>query len=728
MADTISYIKIGNQTHPIDAVTVNGITISQQEKNTWNSKQNALSFDSLPTENSENLVKSGDLYTVIVDNEEVTSAALNDLNDRLKNVEEGMVTEEYDPIFSSSAAASITSANISNWNSKTSNTGTLTGISMNGVSKGTSGNINLGTVITGITFNGSNVSVSSGVAAISVSIPAAVTSNTVAGWGFTKNAAPGTLTTTATTSLSTATNEALSGNISLHKIAKTGTYSDLVGKPDLPLACYYYPNNYTLYFFKSTADRDSFVADKTQTNLILFSQEVSDYIEFKDSNVKSVLVTNAGDGVGVTYARAKKYLKFNAMFKQNTDISTFDEFKYFTGAANLYEAFCESSLKKVTLPKGLQWTNASAVCAYLFYKCSLLKEIDFADFTRLPESFNGQFQIFTNCSSLTTLHFQSIEQINNFNRTTYTLSDVPFGSNNGTHKVYIKNDVFEDELLTNLVIPESITAIRTATFYRFNCITSLTFHQNITSIGAYAFYQCTGITNASLTIPSSVTSIGASAFEGCTGLTGTLTIPVTVTSIGSKAFYNCKNLDYLIIESTASISTNTITDAAKNGTVHVRGNVTATQGYQYLSSRHIIIDGNYTGYNTADVTVDTVESVRIGGNYYRTSSQLTNYNSNSKLCFVEIMGTATGGIIMNSGWVWKNRSGGIIHLGYNGIACTPTQVSASNDSIAKIYVGPGESQAGDQVILDMYLADSAWSAYSSKLDLWYNYTGEYKNL
>ena len=209
-------------------------------------------------------------------------------------------------------------------------------------------------------------------------------------------------------------------------------------------------------------------------------------------------------------------------------------------------------------------------------------------------------------------------------------------------------------------------------------------------------------------------------------MTGTLTIPATVTSIGAKAFYGCTNLDNLIIESTASISTNTITDAAKNGTVHVRGNVTANNGYQYLSSRHIIIDGNYTGYNTADVTVDTVESVRIGGNYYRTSSQLTNYHANSKLCFVEIMGTATGGVIMNTGYVWKNQSGGIIHLGYNGIACTPTQVSASNGSIAKIYVGPGESQAGDQAILDMYLADSAWSTYSSKLDLWYNYTGTYK--
>ena len=43
--------------------------------------------------------------------------------------------------------------------------------------------------------------------------------------------APGTLNTTATTAQSTSSSEALSGNITLHKVAKTGTYSDLVGKP-----------------------------------------------------------------------------------------------------------------------------------------------------------------------------------------------------------------------------------------------------------------------------------------------------------------------------------------------------------------------------------------------------------------------------------------------------------------------------------------------------------------
>lgn len=43
--------------------------------------------------------------------------------------------------------------------------------------------------------------------------------------------APGTLSTTSTSSLSTSSSESLRGNISLHKVAKTGAYNDLVGAP-----------------------------------------------------------------------------------------------------------------------------------------------------------------------------------------------------------------------------------------------------------------------------------------------------------------------------------------------------------------------------------------------------------------------------------------------------------------------------------------------------------------
>ena len=61
----------------------------------------------------------------------------------------------------------------------------------------------------------------------------------------------------------------------------------------------------------------------------------------------------------------------------------------------------------------------------------------------------------------------------------------------------------------------------------------------VTSIGSYAFNNCTGMT--SVTIPNSVTEIGDDAFWGCTSLTSVV-IPNSVTSIGSDAFIGCTNL------------------------------------------------------------------------------------------------------------------------------------------------------------------------------------------
>ncbi len=63
--------------------------------------------------------------------------------------------------------------------------------------------------------------------------------------------------------------------------------------------------------------------------------------------------------------------------------------------------------------------------------------------------------------------------------------------------------------------------------------------EGVTSIGGFAFYDCTSLT--SVTIPDSVTSIGANAFFDCTSLTS-VTIPDSVTSIGVGAFASCTSL------------------------------------------------------------------------------------------------------------------------------------------------------------------------------------------
>ena len=120
-------------------------------------------------------------------------------------------------------------------------------------------------------------------------------------------------------------------------------------------------------------------------------------------------------------------------------------------------------------------------------------------------------------------------------------------------KVVIKDEVtsigeyafYRCSGLTSITIPNSVKSIRNNVFYRCSGLTSITIPNSVTSIGDAAFKDCSGLT--SLTIPNSVTSIGESAFHGCSGLTS-LTIPNSVTSIGLCAFQDCYGVTSITCE------------------------------------------------------------------------------------------------------------------------------------------------------------------------------------
>ena len=75
-------------------------------------------------------------------------------------------------------------------------------------------------------------------------------------------------------------------------------------------------------------------------------------------------------------------------------------------------------------------------------------------------------------------------------------------------------------------------------------ITSVNMSDGVTSIGNYAFIDCSSL--QSITVPDSVTSIGYHAFYDCSSLT-TITVPDSVKSIGYWAFYGCPSLQDVYI-------------------------------------------------------------------------------------------------------------------------------------------------------------------------------------
>ena len=75
--------------------------------------------------------------------------------------------------------------------------------------------------------------------------------------------------------------------------------------------------------------------------------------------------------------------------------------------------------------------------------------------------------------------------------------------------------------------------------YRSLPVKALKVEEGVTSLGDYAFYNCTSLAEVSL--PESLTSVGGYAFCGCAEIPG-LVLPEAVTAIGGGAFYGCEAL------------------------------------------------------------------------------------------------------------------------------------------------------------------------------------------
>ncbi len=110
--------------------------------------------------------------------------------------------------------------------------------------------------------------------------------------------------------------------------------------------------------------------------------------------------------------------------------------------------------------------------------------------------------------------------------------------------------------LTNVTIGNGVTSIGDLAFSDCYGLTSVEIPEGVTSIGDYAFYFCYGLT--SVEIPEGVTSIGDGAFHRCSGLTS-VEIPASVTSIGDEAFRWCSGLTSIVVD-----EGNTVYDSRNN--------------------------------------------------------------------------------------------------------------------------------------------------------------------
>lgn len=280
-------------------------------------------------------------------------------------------------------------------------------------------------------------------------------------------------------------------------------------------------------------------------------------INFADAKVKEICVSNwdiNGDGE-LSYNEAEMVTDLGEAFRFKFDITSFDEFQYFTSVKNIPEEWLwHSGIKSVVLPNSIISIGGNA-----FSDCSSLTSIS------LPNSvqYIGR-GAFYGCSNLTTVE----------------CNGEPTIVNNDTEAILCSDAFLWCNALTSVAIPASIRVLQGGAFNGCDQLTEVTIPKTIVSINGNPFIGCSNLQNvnveagnntylsdggvlytidkkqiicypagktaSSYTIANEVEIVGESAFSGCVGLTD-ITIPSSVKIINNDAFRGCNGLTSVIL-------------------------------------------------------------------------------------------------------------------------------------------------------------------------------------
>jgi len=231
-------------------------------------------------------------------------------------------------------------------------------------------------------------------------------------------------------------------------------------------------------------------------------------------------------------------------------------------------------IKSIVISEGI-----TDLCASAFYNCNSVKSVTIPSTLK---TIGGN--AFYGCRTITGVYISDISAWCNISFADYNASPLYLAK-----KLYLNN-----ELVTDLSIPEGVTTIKNYAFYNCTSIQSVRIPASIENIGFYAFSQCSNLSNVYVSdlsewcnisfdraganplsvaqtlyvdnnavteviIPDGVTTIKSYAFCGFKNLTS-VTLPNSVTKINEYAFSECTKLT----EANLSSALKTIGDYAFN--------------------------------------------------------------------------------------------------------------------------------------------------------------------
>lgn len=327
----------------------------------------------------------------------------------------------------------------------------------------------------------------------------------------------------------------------------------------------------------------------------------------------------------------------------------------------------------ITIPDTLGAYTVTAIGNEAFYGCNGLTSVT------IPESVTSiGVGPFCCCYDLASINVVS--------------SNANYSSENGVLFNNAKTELinYPGGMTGSYTIPATVTAIADEAFSSCQ-LEEIIIPDGVSTIGATAFYYCTGLTAVS--IPGSVTSIGADAFNNCSEL-NSITLGTGIQTIGNNAFNYCSKLTSITIPaSITSIGVEVFEQCAKLTSINV-----ASENSDYASENGVLFNKAKTeliacpGGKTGQYIIPTGVTT-IGENAFEACFGLTGVIMPDSVTLIKTYA-------FNSCWALRSLTLGnsILTIESGAFACTgltsvtiPSSVTSIGDgvvggsSVAKVY-------------------------------------------